>query len=168
MSSRTSNRGTNLVEPSRENKNGLNIDCSDPLPERLTVSHRLLQLKQTLLVLVLLHDHTSHFRTREVAHGCGQRGLKQEIYAHYWVTWLPAIHHWYIIISTEQYCCTSHARYSWSMFENNVFLHQDSQIGGFPVLFVIYLNHGEQSYRNSSSFNSAIITNIAFPDNINM
>lgn len=138
------------------------------LPDCLTVSHRLLQLKQTLLILVLLHDHTSHFRTREVAHGCGQRGLRQEIYAYYLVTWLPTIHHWYITISTEQYCCTSYARYSGSMFENNAFLHQDSRIGGFPVLFVIYLNHGEQSYCSSSSINSTIITNIAFTDNINM
>lgn len=41
------------------------------LPEGLTMSYCLLQLKQTLLVLVLLHDHTSHVRTRKVAHGCG-------------------------------------------------------------------------------------------------
>lgn len=51
------------------------------LPESLTASHCLLQLKQALLVLVLLHDHTSHFRTREVPHGCGKRGLNGKIYA---------------------------------------------------------------------------------------
>jgi len=39
------------------------------------MSHGLLQLKQTLLILVLLHDHTGHFRTRELTRGRGQTGL---------------------------------------------------------------------------------------------
>lgn len=42
------------------------------------MSDSLLQLKQTLFVLVLLHDHTSHFRTREVTHGRGQTSLRDD------------------------------------------------------------------------------------------
>ena len=45
------------------------------LPNGLTASHSLLQLKQTLLILVLLHDNTGHLRTREPTQRYGQRGL---------------------------------------------------------------------------------------------
>lgn len=45
------------------------------LPNGLTASYSLLQLKQTLLILVLLHDNTGHLRTREPTQRYGQGGL---------------------------------------------------------------------------------------------
>lgn len=47
-------------------------------PQHLAVSQRLLQLKESLLVLVLFHDHTSHFRPGEGTRRGGPQALNLE------------------------------------------------------------------------------------------
>lgn len=81
------------------------------------MSHCFLQVKQALLVSVLLHDHTGHFRTREVA----QRGLWEVIYDYDWAILQG---HFSTLKSS-------------SKLKINDFLHLDLQIGGVPVLFVV-------------------------------
>lgn len=86
------------------------------LPEALTVSHCLLQIKQALLVSVLLHHHAGHFRTREGAQGS-----------------LSGVIHDYDR-ATRVAGRPSSVNPSWKWRD---FLHLDLQIGGVPVLFVV-------------------------------
>lgn len=51
---------------------------TESLPEHLAVSQGLLQLKQALFVLVLLHDHASHFRAGEVTRRGGHQALNSQ------------------------------------------------------------------------------------------
>lgn len=85
------------------------------LPEHLAVSQGLLQLKQSLLVLVLLHDHTSHFRAGEVTRGGCHRALN-------WETHPNSIQ---VVIR-------------FSDRRDKTFLHQDPQAGKIPVLSEVY------------------------------
>lgn len=85
------------------------------LPEHLAVSQRLLQLKQSLFVMVLLHDHTSHFRTGEVARGGGHRALNWETHPN-----------------------SMKIVMRFSDRSDKACLHQDPQAGKIPVLSEVY------------------------------
>lgn len=75
------------------------------------MSQRLLQLKQSLFVLVLLHDHASHFRTGEVTRGGGHRALNSKMHPNS------------MKVTTR-----------FSDRRDKTFLHQDPQAGKIPVL----------------------------------
>lgn len=85
------------------------------LPEHLAVSQRLLQLKQSLFVLVLLHDHSSHFRTGEVTRGGGHCALNWEMHP-----------------NSVKVVMRFPGR------KDKTFLHQDPQADKIPVLSEVY------------------------------